>query len=511
MKKGVDLASFANTDDFETIKDITLGMSGALLRLQKHGIKLFEEDIKRMLKLKGVYKNVTPELYKQQRLITAFRIITEATIDSLDDAERTSASVTNQWKGMRAAMTEASNAMGDELKPVTLSLIQTVTRLFESLKDTDKETKRVIIALLGFAAAIGPVLLGLAGIGVVLLTVSPAIIGVATALTALAATFYVFQDLSKGLNIAMAALAAFLVLLLPLGATVAAVAAAVVAMGAAYYGYKEQIDGAIRATADFTIGILESTGAIDAARVVVRLVARSVEILVGAFTQLFALLPSMGGLKEALQELHEGLASSFDGLTSSISEFIAESKSKIQGMWDSFSQSAESVKEKMTEAISGGVGAGLALGKDAFSRFSLEVEAIVQTLRGKVETGIAGIITDITRGGSLLDSLRGLGENLGLSIADWAGTYAAGGTQKRAMGGNVAGGAPYVVGENGPELFIPAGGGRILPQGRGGMGGAVINLTMHFGAGSDAQGVRESLPQIQKALLDAVRKGQSLA
>jgi phage-related minor tail protein len=41
-----------------------------------------------------------------------------------------------------------------------------------------------------------------------------------------------------------------------------------------------------------------------------------------------------------------------------------------------------------------------------------------------------------------------------------------------AAGGGVQGGSPYMVGEQGPELFIPSGAGSIIPNGKiGGMGG----------------------------------------
>jgi hypothetical protein len=44
--------------------------------------------------------------------------------------------------------------------------------------------------------------------------------------------------------------------------------------------------------------------------------------------------------------------------------------------------------------------------------------------------------------------------------------FEGGGIGKRASGGPVAAGMPYIVGEQGPELFIPAGAGNILPNSR---------------------------------------------
>ena len=48
----------------------------------------------------------------------------------------------------------------------------------------------------------------------------------------------------------------------------------------------------------------------------------------------------------------------------------------------------------------------------------------------------------------------------------------------RAGGGSVYGGQAYLVGEQGPELFVPGGGGNIVPNNRlGGGGSIVINMS----------------------------------
>ena len=45
----------------------------------------------------------------------------------------------------------------------------------------------------------------------------------------------------------------------------------------------------------------------------------------------------------------------------------------------------------------------------------------------------------------------------------------------KAMGGSVAAGTPYIVGEQGAELFVPGAAGTILPAGSfGGMGGNIV-------------------------------------
>ena len=59
--------------------------------------------------------------------------------------------------------------------------------------------------------------------------------------------------------------------------------------------------------------------------------------------------------------------------------------------------------------------------------------------------------------------------------------------RKRASGGPVAAGMAYTVGERGPETFVPATAGTILPNGAG--GGGMFNVTINAGLGSDPQAI----------------------
>jgi hypothetical protein len=86
----------------------------------------------------------------------------------------------------------------------------------------------------------------------------------------------------------------------------------------------------------------------------------------------------------------------------------------------------------------------------------------------------------------------------------------------RAMGGPVTGGRPYMVGEKGPELFVPERSGTIVPNNS--MGGVVVNQTINVTTGVQ-QTVRTEiaalLPQISSAakaaVLDAKQRGGAFA
>lgn len=74
---------------------------------------------------------------------------------------------------------------------------------------------------------------------------------------------------------------------------------------------------------------------------------------------------------------------------------------------------------------------------------------------------------------------------------------------KREFGGSVSGNKPYMVGERGPELFVPGGNGTIIPNGnmRGtGGGGSNISVSVDARGSSDPAAVRA---QVQQGILEA--------
>lgn len=79
-------------------------------------------------------------------------------------------------------------------------------------------------------------------------------------------------------------------------------------------------------------------------------------------------------------------------------------------------------------------------------------------------------------------------------------------TARFAVGGPASAGRPAIVGENGPELFVPSTGGQVIPNGRMG-GGATVNQTINISTGV-AQTVRAEvlnlMPQIAESAKAAV-------
>ena len=115
-------------------------------------------------------------------------------------------------------------------------------------------------------------------------------------------------------------------------------------------------------------------------------------------------------------------------------------------------------------------------------------------IRQTVTTPLAGLVTG------------GIGSLFGGTPAYSAPSPVDLGLPGFADGGPVSGGRPIVVGEEGPEVFVPHSAGQIIPNGES-MGGTVVHQTINISVGV-AQTVRAEIaalmPAIKRQTIDAV-------
>lgn len=78
----------------------------------------------------------------------------------------------------------------------------------------------------------------------------------------------------------------------------------------------------------------------------------------------------------------------------------------------------------------------------------------------------------------------------------------------RASGGNVSQSVPYLVGERGPEIFVPNSGGRIIPN-NSSPNGKLVKIVMNINT-PDVMGFNKSRNQIISELARAVRSTNNI-
>jgi hypothetical protein len=131
---------------------------------------------------------------------------------------------------------------------------------------------------------------------------------------------------------------------------------------------------------------------------------------------------------------------------------------------------------------------------------------IFQPLANTMKSALSG--AGSSGGGGLFGNLFG-------GFGDWISSLF------KAKGGPVMGNSPYIVGERGPELFVPGGSGTIIPNNNLNAGGGeslVINQTINVSTGVQATvraEIQSLMPQIanatKSAVLEARRRGGTFA
>jgi len=84
-------------------------------------------------------------------------------------------------------------------------------------------------------------------------------------------------------------------------------------------------------------------------------------------------------------------------------------------------------------------------------------------------------------------------------------------SSKRALGGPVTGGQSYLVGERGPELFTPIGGGSITPNNMlGGGGGVSVGVSINVGSVANEVDVRRMAQQVGDIILGKLQSNMGI-
>jgi hypothetical protein len=146
-----------------------------------------------------------------------------------------------------------------------------------------------------------------------------------------------------------------------------------------------------------------------------------------------------------------------------------------------------------------------------------QMKQIYEQIGMSIKTGVVDAISAAVDGTKSLaevasNTLRNIAKqllNIGVNFALFgtaSGTGVGGGLLGplfRADGGPVKGNSPYIVGERGPELFVPRSSGTVVPNHA--MGGATVNVAVNA-SGSSVEGSADQAGQLGKAIGVAVQQ-----
>ncbi len=119
---GIDLASFNNAAEPETIDLLTSAIVGNHEAVRRYGIVITEATLKQELLARGITGG-TAAASEQEKALARVAIIVRSTADAQGDAERTSEGYANQVKELAGNFKDLKVAIGEELLPVATEFI----------------------------------------------------------------------------------------------------------------------------------------------------------------------------------------------------------------------------------------------------------------------------------------------------------------------------------------------------------------------------------------------------
>jgi hypothetical protein len=182
MSKGVallaqDMASFRNIRPEEAFFKLQAALSGVSEPLKRLGINIQESAVEMEAFKLGIEVS-SAKMTEQQKILLRWSAILRQTALDQGDLARTIESPANQLRILSSRFKESAPTLGIELLPAIQMVLKPIGDMAKSASEAikqfkmlDAETKGMIFSGLALAAAIGPILLGLAGLIKVMLLV----------------------------------------------------------------------------------------------------------------------------------------------------------------------------------------------------------------------------------------------------------------------------------------------------------------------------------------------------
>jgi hypothetical protein len=171
-----------------------------------------------------------------------------------------------------------------------------------------------------------------------------------------------------------------------------------------------------------------------------------------------------------------------------------------------FAQDVAAMKAELTGPFAAGADQAGRMLENALVRALRTGKLGFDDLKRVALSAMAEIASAAIRGG--LDTLLKGGGGPGGLFAS-LGSLVAGlfGAPGKAIGGPVSPGRPYLVGERGPEYFVPTASGRI-ETGRGGGREIRLSININAPAGGEAQALKASGRQVARAVRQALLRAE---
>lgn len=155
-KLSADLGSYFNTD-IETAAGALEGIfTGNAQSLKKFGVVMTDVNLKEFALELGMTAKQYANLGSEDKAMLRFQYVMAQTADAQGDFARTNDGTANSMKSMQAAVEDLTTAIGQQLIPIIVPIIQKITGFITKLSKLDKNTLKIATTVAIVAAALGP-------------------------------------------------------------------------------------------------------------------------------------------------------------------------------------------------------------------------------------------------------------------------------------------------------------------------------------------------------------------
>jgi len=143
----IDLASFNDKLDAETVMDLQSALVGNTETVRKYGIIITQASLSQELLNMGITGGVT-KATELQKVMARLAIIMKSTKDAQGDASKTSRELTNLWKSMSGKITELGGQIGALFVPAVKNLVAFVLELIPMISAWIKQNEKLLKSLI---------------------------------------------------------------------------------------------------------------------------------------------------------------------------------------------------------------------------------------------------------------------------------------------------------------------------------------------------------------------------
>jgi len=159
-KRAADMASIFNTDVKDSTTAVAAAIRGEMEPIRRYGVTLNDAGVKAKALAMGLYDG-KGELDSYAKAQARVALILEQTRDIAGDFVNTSDQQANSTRILIAETKNQAAALGKELLPYALQLIQGLRKIVDGFGAMTDEQKQTIIKVAALAAGLGPLTVGI--------------------------------------------------------------------------------------------------------------------------------------------------------------------------------------------------------------------------------------------------------------------------------------------------------------------------------------------------------------